>query len=110
MLQYIASFIFVLALIGLTGWILKRVLKTGGIPAISLLKTKGSRIQILEVTMLDTHRRLVLIRRDNKEHLILTGGPNDLVLETDILSTQSQEETQTQNQTSISALSKIPGE
>lgn len=29
-------------------------------------------------------RRLVLLRRDDVEHLILIGGPNDLVIETDI--------------------------
>ncbi len=33
---------------------------------------------------LDAKRRLVLIRRDNKEHLLLLGPDGDTVIETDI--------------------------
>jgi flagellar protein FliO/FliZ len=32
----------------------------------------------------DGRRRLVLIRRDDVEHLIMTGGPVDVVIETGI--------------------------
>ncbi len=44
------------------------------------------RLDIVEHTSVDGRRRLVLIRRDNVEHLIMTGGPVDLVIETGISS------------------------
>lgn len=42
------------------------------------------RLQVLTSTMLDTRRRLILIRRDRQEHLLLIGGPNDLLIESNI--------------------------
>lgn len=42
------------------------------------------RIDVVEQSSLDGRRRLVLIRRDNVEHLIMTGGPVDVVIETNI--------------------------
>ncbi|KAA6205584.1 MAG: hypothetical protein DU429_00215 [Candidatus Tokpelaia sp.] len=40
------------------------------------------RISVRDSVVLDNRRRLVLIRRDNIEHLLLTGGDSDLVVET----------------------------
>ena len=45
---------------------------------------RGQRIGISEYHELDKMRRLVLVRRDNVEHLILIGGPKDVVIETRI--------------------------
>jgi len=42
------------------------------------------RLSITEQFNLDNRRRLILIRRDNVEHLIMTGGPVDVVIETGI--------------------------
>ncbi|MEQ1695873.1 MAG: hypothetical protein ABL901_08535 [Hyphomicrobiaceae bacterium] len=42
------------------------------------------RLDIVEQWSLDARRRLVLIRRDDVEHLIMTGGPVDVVIETGI--------------------------
>ena len=42
------------------------------------------RLDVVEQWSLDARRRLVLIRRDNVEHLIMTGGPVDVVIETGI--------------------------
>ncbi len=42
------------------------------------------RIDVVEHTAIDAKRRLVLIRRDAIEHLIMTGGPVDVVIETGI--------------------------
>lgn len=39
------------------------------------------RLAVLDATPIDNRRRLVLVRRDNVEHLILIGGMNDLVVE-----------------------------
>lgn len=42
------------------------------------------RLDVVEHASVDGRRRLVLVRRDNVEHLIMTGGPVDLVIETGI--------------------------
>ena len=42
------------------------------------------RIEVLETTVIDEDRRLVLIRCDRIEHLIMIGGPADLVVENDV--------------------------
>lgn len=42
------------------------------------------RLGVTEQAVVDNRRRLVLIRRDNVEHLIMTGGPVDVVIETGI--------------------------
>jgi hypothetical protein len=42
------------------------------------------RLDVVEQMSLDARRRLVLIRRDDVEHLIMTGGPVDVVIETGI--------------------------
>jgi len=42
------------------------------------------RLDVVDQTSIDARRRLVLIRRDNVEHLIMTGGPVDVVIETGI--------------------------
>jgi hypothetical protein len=42
------------------------------------------RISVSEQYNLDSKRRLILIRRDDVEHLIMTGGPVDIVIEQNI--------------------------
>jgi len=45
---------------------------------------RGQRLGISEYHEIDKSRRLVLVRRDNVEHLILIGGAHDLVIEQSI--------------------------
>lgn len=42
---------------------------------------RRQRLAVIDATAIDNRRRLVLVRRDNVEHLILIGGGNDLVIE-----------------------------
>jgi hypothetical protein len=44
------------------------------------------RLDVVEHASVDGRRRLVLVRRDDVEHLIMTGGPVDVVIETGIAS------------------------
>jgi len=48
------------------------------------------RLAIMEQASVDSRRKLVLIRRDDVEHLIMTGGPVDVVIETGIASPPSE--------------------
>lgn len=45
------------------------------------------RLAVIEVTKVDSARRLVLVRRDQTEHLLLIGGPSDVILETRVVHT-----------------------
>jgi hypothetical protein len=45
---------------------------------------KGQRLGISEYHEIDKTRRLVLVRRDETEHLILIGGAQDVVIESGI--------------------------
>lgn len=54
-------------------------------------RNRKQRLSIMDATAVDTHRRLVLVRRDDVEHLLLIGGNSDIVVERDIrLQSQSR--------------------
>ena len=72
----------VAALIGLVVLIVALVLWRTFSP--SVRGRRGQRLGISEYHELDKMRRLVLVRRDNVEHLILIGGPQDVVIEAGI--------------------------
>jgi hypothetical protein len=42
------------------------------------------RLAVIDAASVDGRRRLVLIHRDNVEHLLLIGGPTDVVIELNI--------------------------
>lgn len=48
------------------------------------------RLDVVDQASVDGRRRLVLVRRDNVEHLIMTGGPVDVVIETNIESSAAE--------------------
>ena len=47
-------------------------------------KSRTPRLSVRDAAAVDRTRRLVLVRRDNVEHLLMIGGPTDLVIETNI--------------------------
>ncbi len=47
-----------------------------------MMGRRGQRLGVSEYYELDKTRRLVLVRRDNVEHLVLIGGAQDVVIET----------------------------
>lgn len=62
-----------------------RAYMTGATPAELLFKPRAEpRIGVMEYASVDGRRRLILVRRDDVEHLIMTGGPVDVVIETGI--------------------------
>ncbi len=62
-----------------------RAYLTGTPPSALLFRPKGERrLEVIDHTSIDGKRKLVLIRRDDVEHLLLTGGPVDVVVETGI--------------------------
>jgi len=86
--RFVVAFVLVLALIGLTAWLIRqfgsaRASSSGG------GRSRVQRLAVLDSAIVDARRRLVLIRRDNVEHLILIGGPTDVVVEENIIRAQS---------------------
>ena len=57
------------------------------------------RIGVVEQANVDGRRRLLLIRRDDVEHLIMTGGPVDVLIETGIGEKPSKPSHETQEAT-----------
>lgn len=47
-------------------------------------RNRKTRLAVMDATAVDSQRRLVLVRRDDIEHLLLIGGPTDVVVERDI--------------------------
>lgn len=47
-------------------------------------RNRKARLAVMDAAAIDSQRRLVLIRRDDVEHLLLIGGPTDVVVERDI--------------------------
>jgi flagellar biogenesis protein FliO len=47
-------------------------------------RTRRSRLELVESVQVDSKRRVLLLRRDNVEHLVLTGGQQDLMIESGI--------------------------
>ncbi|MHA6690194.1 hypothetical protein [Devosia sp. A449] len=61
-------------------WLLKLLAKASG----NVTRGRNRRLAVVDSLALDPKRQLLIIRRDNVEHLILTGGAQDLVVETGI--------------------------
>jgi flagellar protein FliO/FliZ len=49
------------------------------------------RLGIVDAFDLDRQRQLVIVRRDNVEHLIMIGGPNDILIESQIVRAEARE-------------------
>jgi len=68
-----------------------RAYLTGASPLAELFgEPRAKRLGVVEQSAVDGRRRLLLVRRDDVEHLILTGGPVDVVIETHIQRAASQ--------------------
>lgn len=77
------AFVIVLALIGLAAWLVRRF--GGGNLGSSANRGRMPRLAVIDAAAVDGRRRLVLVRRDNVEHLLMIGGPADLVVEPNIV-------------------------
>lgn len=79
-LRFALALVAVLALIAIVAVAGRRL----GLMASPLFGKPGSRLKLVEVMSVDTRRRLVLVRRDNIEHLLLLGAAGETVVETNI--------------------------
>jgi len=70
--------VLVLAVLAL--WLMKLAGRAGE----NVARGRQRRLVVVDTAAIDGKRRVVLIRRDNVEHVIMTGGPQDLVIESGI--------------------------
>lgn len=76
--RFVGALVLVLGLVALAGFVARR-LGLGG--AGTARPGRARRLSVSEQIALDPKRRLVLVRRDGAEHLLLLGPSNDLVVE-----------------------------
>jgi hypothetical protein len=82
-LIFISAFIAALAAIGVLAWLVRRFAtnRLGANPN----RGRMPRLAVIDAAAVDGRRRLVLVRRDNVEHLLMIGGPSDIVVEPNIV-------------------------
>ncbi len=90
------ALLFVLALMGGLWLFLKRLGLNG--PMIVQAPSKR-RLKIIEILPLDVRRKAILLRRDDKEHLVILGPTGETVVEIGIICTDQQQEVKNDNKT-----------
>ena len=81
-LQALVIFILVFGIGALGLWLVRRF---GSERLPGAARGRQPRLAVLDQAAVDNRRRLVLIRRDNVEHLILIGGATDVLIEPQIV-------------------------
>src|SRR5213076_3254462 len=81
--MFFFAFIVVLALIGLAAWLVRRFANSR--LGANTSRGRMPRLAVIDAAAVDGRRRLVLVRRDNIEHLLMIGGPTDIVVEANIV-------------------------
>jgi flagellar protein FliO/FliZ len=81
LLRYFGALLLVLAMVGGAGLLARRF----GVPGVT--KAAGiKRLAVVETLMVGPRQRLLILRRDNVEHLILSGPEGATVIENGIAS------------------------
>lgn len=80
--RFILALIFVIALIGVAALLARRM--GLGFPAQAIKPSGSRRVTVVEVSPLDARRKLVLVRRDDVEHLLVISPTSEIVVETGI--------------------------
>lgn len=78
-LRYFGALLLVLAMVGGAGLLARRF----GVPGVT--KAVGvKRLGVVETLMIGPRQRLLILRRDNVEHLVLSGPDGVSVIESNI--------------------------
>src|SRR5262245_12386848 len=79
--QFLITLAIILLIIGFAYWLVQRFT---GVRFPGGNRGRIPRLAVLDAVPVDSRRRLVLVRRDNVEHLLLIGGTSDVVVEPSI--------------------------
>ena len=91
-LKLIMAMLFVLSLMGLLAFALKKLGLSGAMP----VNTNKKRLKLIEVLHLDSRHKAALIQRDNTQHLVILGPNGETVIETDIKPEEDNENSKTE--------------
>jgi flagellar protein FliO/FliZ len=86
LLRFVLALALVLALIAATGWLGRRYMGAGRLTAFT---GKRRRLALVETLQIDGRTRVLLVRRDGAEHLVMVGGTGAVVIETGIAAPQA---------------------
>ena len=81
-LKFFMVFLVILAVIAAIAWALRRF---GSGRLGTTTRGRQPRLAVIDYATVDSRRRLILVRRDNVEHLLMIGGPGDVVVEPNIV-------------------------
>ena len=79
LLRYFGALLLVLAMVGGAGLLARRF----GVPGVTK-PTSTKRLQVVETLMVSPRQRLIIFRRDDVEHLVLSGPDGASVIESGI--------------------------
>ena len=79
LLRYFGALLLVLAMVGGAGLLARRF----GVPGVSRA-VSDRRLAIVETLMVGPRQRLFIVRRDDVEHLLLSGPDGTLIVESRI--------------------------
>lgn len=85
-LKLVASLAFVMALMGGLALLVRKL----GLAENARLSGPAKRLKVVEALPLDPRRRAVLLRCDDKEHLVILGPNGETVVKTDIKPVKDQ--------------------
>lgn len=85
LLRACVALIFVLGLMWSLGYLIRRYGHRLGLPTMPLTGP-NRRLQVVEVLPIDARNKLILVRRDTTEHLILVGSTESEVIEKNLTS------------------------
>ncbi|MBC8337899.1 MAG: flagellar biosynthetic protein FliO [Rhodospirillales bacterium] len=81
-LRFFLALVFVIGLIGAAAAMARRM--GFGFPSQAIKKSTNRRLAVVEAAPLDGRRRMVLIRRDDTEHLLVLSPNGETVIESGI--------------------------
>ncbi len=76
--QWALLFLILAVALAILFWVFRMIFGYGGA---KLSRNRQPRLSVTDAAMVDDKRRLVLVRRDKVEHLVMIGGPSDIVIE-----------------------------
>ncbi len=77
----VVGFLIIVLAVFVCLWLWRKI--SGGTFTVGT-RARRARLGVLESAQIDSRRRLLLVRRDNVGHLVMTGGPSDVVVENNI--------------------------
>jgi hypothetical protein len=79
----VAAILFLIALGSLVVWAFKTFFSSSP-SGPGFVRPRDKRLGVVETASVDAKRKLLLVRRDDVEHLVMIGGPIDMLIETGI--------------------------